>query len=141
MIAILLIGFSINAQEITKETGKAIKKGDIITLQKVVKDENLNDCFEVKGNLYNYLAISIKVNNLESLKFFVEKGANLENICRSKTPLMYAVKYGQFEMVKYLIEKGAKLETTNTRGKTALDYAKKYEQMEIAVYLEERLND
>ncbi len=131
---------SIFAQEISKETLKAIKYSDTASLDKLVKKENLNNCFEIKNSSYNYLAISIKMGQINSLKYFVEKGADIEKICESKTPLMYAVKYGHLNMVKYLIDKGADLKKETRRGKTALDYAIKYDQTEIAKYLKSKLN-
>ena len=117
-------------QEISEALGTAIKLGETSTLEELVKEEDLNRCFEVKSSSYNYLAISVKMESLEALKFFVEKGANLESICTGKTALMYCAKYGHLDMAKYLLEKGANQETVNS-GKTALDYAVKYEQKEV----------
>lgn len=133
-----LIGNFLFGQEISVETLKAISEGNITVLDKVVSKENLNDCFEIKSSSYNYLAMSIKLKQIKSVKYFAEKGANLDGVCTEKTPLMYAVKYGQLEIVKYLISAGAKIETETGRGRTALDYAMKYDQNEIAKYLIEK---
>ncbi|CAM1372744.1 ankyrin repeat domain-containing protein [Tenacibaculum xiamenense] len=124
----------VTAQSISNEVLMAIKNENFQDLDKLITDDDLNKCYEVRGSSYNFLAISIKMKSLESLKYFVKRKANLEGECTGKTPLMYATKYGQLNAVKYLIENGASLETTN-RGRTALDYAKKYEQQEIENYL------
>ena len=134
-----LIGNFLFAQEISKETLRAINEGNITLLDKVISKESLNDCFDIKNSSYNYLAISIKMKQIKSVKYFVEKGASLEGVCTGKTPLMYAVKYGQLEIVKYLVSAGSKIEAETSRGKSALDYAIKYDQSEIVEYLKEYL--
>ncbi len=122
-------------QKISKQTLEAIKSGNTELLNKIIDKTNINDCFEIKGNSYNYLTISIKMKQLKSLKYFIDNGAKIESKCSNKPPLIYAVKYGQLKMVKYLIEKGANVNTKSSKGKTALDYAIKYKQHKIAKYL------
>ncbi|MEM6516614.1 MAG: ankyrin repeat domain-containing protein [Bacteroidota bacterium] len=136
---IFLVGNILIGQEISNETLKAIKDADIAVLDRVISKESLNNCYDVKNSSYNYLAMSIKMKQIKSVKYFTEKGADLEAVCTGKTPLMYAVKYGQLEMVKYLINAGAKIEAKTDKGRNALDYAAKYEQVEIAKYLKESL--
>ena len=94
-----LLGNIAICQNISNELLKAIQEGDREFLNKSISPESLNDCFEIKNSSYNYLTISIKMQQIQSLQFFVDKGANLEGICTEKTPLMYAVKYGQLPMV------------------------------------------
>jgi len=118
----------------------AIKKGDTKTLHKTLDKATLNDCFYMDFESGNYLVHCITYKSLPALKFFVEQGANLENVCEKKTPLMYAVKYGQLEMVKYLVEQGADLNAKN-HGKTPLTYSKSYEHPEIEKYLLEQLKN
>ncbi len=125
---------TLSAQSISNDVLMAIKSENFETLNKLVSDNDLNQCYEVRGSSYNFLAICIKMKSLASLKYFVKRKANLEGECTGKTPLMYACKYGQLNAVKYLVENGASIETTN-RGRTALDYAKKYEQQEIEMFL------
>ena len=123
-------------QEISKEIWNSIKDGKTENLDELISNENLDKCYEIKGSSYNYLAISVKLKSLESLKYFVKRKANLEGECTGKTPLMYAVKYGQLESVRCLLKNGADLNTTNN-GRTALDYAKKYDKSEIEKFLKE----
>ncbi len=112
----------------------AIKSGNVETLEALVNSETLNDCFFMDEESGNYLVHCITYESLPSLKFFVEKGADLELVCERKTPLMYAVKYGELDMVKYLVEQGASLEASN-HGKTPLSYSRNYEHPEIEDYL------
>lgn len=129
-------------KDISQETIAAIEEGDLETLDKIISNLNINNCydFDFDGDPLNYLAISIYYKSMPSLQFFVEKGADIENICENKTPLMFAVKYGQLEMVKYLVDQGAKLETISNEGRTVFDYAKKYGHPEIEKYLKDLLN-
>ena len=74
---------------------------------------------------------------MESLRYFVENGADIEGVCADKTPLMYAAKYGQIEMVQYLVQIGADLSSTY-KGKTALSFARQFYQREIIKYLKQK---
>ena len=138
ILLISLIGIASFGQELTIEIAHNIKYGNTDKLEKFTSSELINECVGVASSKkYNYLAISIKLKSMKSLKYFIEKGANIEGVCADKTPLMYAAKYGQLEMVKYLIEKGAYL-NASYRGKTALNYAKQFNQPEIKKYLKEQ---
>ncbi|WP_115462515.1 ankyrin repeat domain-containing protein [Winogradskyella aurantiaca] len=83
----------------------------------------------------SHLAISLEKGALESARYFIDAGADLELVCFDKTPLMYAVKHGHLELVTYLIEKGARVDVISVEDKTALDYAIKYGHPEIEAYL------
>ena len=48
-----LIGNFLFAQEISKETLRAINEGNITLLDKVISKESLNDCFDIKRGLQN----------------------------------------------------------------------------------------
>ena len=123
--------------KVPDKTLEAIKNGDVGQLEKLIDKSTLNDCFFMEDESGNYLVHCITFKSLPSLKFFVEKGADLELVCERKTPLMYAVKYGELEMVKYLVESGADL-TASNRGRTPLQYARVYERPEIEKYLLEQ---
>ena len=120
---------------IPSERLSAIKNGDIITLEKIIPKESINACFETKLSTRNYLEIAIREGAFESLKYFVGKGADIEQVCDNKTPLMLAVKYNELEMVAYLVDAGANIDFVSIKEKTALDYAIQYEHTEIAAYL------
>jgi len=122
--------------KLPKEALPAIIKGDISALDTVTTANTINTCFNVENSYaISYIALSIENNSFTSLRYFVEKGADLELACFDKTPLMYAVKYGHMKMVQYLLEVGADIHKVSVEGKTALDYAKKYGHPEIESYL------
>ncbi len=124
-------------QELTNETAWLIKYGKTEQLESLTTAGNINDCYGVgDSKKYNYLAISIKLKSIRSLRYFIGKGAKIEGVCADKTPLMYAAKYGQLEMVKYLVEQGADL-TASYRGKTAMDFASQYHYREIRAYFKD----
>ncbi len=122
-------------QELTNEMATAIKFGKTEKLEQFAVAELINECYGVADSKkYNYLAISIKLKSMESLRFFVEKGADIEGVCADKTPLMYAAKYGPLEMVEYLVENGADIHVS-VKGYTALDYARQYHHEDIRKYI------
>lgn len=125
----------LRGQELTNDIAVSIKYSKIDKLEDLIANTSIDACLGVKGGKkYNYLAMSIKLKSMKSLKFFVERGADIENVCADKTPLMYAAKYGQLEMVKYLVEKGADIEVTY-KGNRAINYARRHHHREIAKYL------
>jgi ankyrin repeat protein len=138
ILLVSLIGITSFGQELTNETALNIKYGKIEKLKKFTSAELINACVGLADSKkYNYLVISIKLKSMKSLKYFIEKGANVERVCADKTPLMYAAKYGQLEMVKYLIEKGAD-PNASYRGNKTLNYAKQFNHPEIKKYLKEQ---
>ncbi len=122
---------SLHAQD---EVCRAIKSESIDLLQERLDLENIDNCIELKGKLYGYLAVAIKLESVVTLDYLIEAGADVNLVCKDKSPLMYAVKYGQLECVQSLIKAGADLDAKNG-DKTAIDYAKKYNQKEILSFL------
>lgn len=135
---ISLIGAASYGQELTTEITWSIKYGRTENLKHLITANRINECVGVADSKkYNYLAVCIKLKSMKSLRYFVENGADIENVCADKTPLMYAAKYGQMKMVQYLVEKGADLSTTY-KGKTSLSFARQFHQREIIKYLKEQ---
>ena len=132
---ISLIGIASYGQELTNEIAWTIKYGRTENLKHLITVDRIDECVGVgDSKKYNYLAISIKLKSMKSLRYFVENGADIEGVCADKTPLMYAAKYGQLEMVRYLVQKGADLSATY-KGKTTLSFARQYHQRDIIKYL------
>ena len=129
-----------NNKDINYEVLSAIKEGNIQKLDELIDINELDKCHGIQGGLYNFLAFSIKLESFESLKYFINKKANLEGNCTGKTPLMYAAKYGQLDALKYLLKNGADINYTYD-GKSALDYAKNYNHSDIQKYLEDYKSD
>ena len=135
MAMLSVFGITCYGQELTKEIAWSIKYNRTENLEYLIDQGRVDECVGVADSKkYNYLAISIKLKSIESLRYFVENGADIEGVCVDKTPLMYAAKYGQLEMLQYLVAKGANLNATY-KGKTALSFARQFWQRDIIKYL------
>ena len=107
-------------------------------MKDLIAADRINECVGVgDSKKYNYLAISIKLKSMKSLRYFIENGANIEGVCADKTPLMYAAKYGRLEMARYLVQKGADLNATY-KGQNALSFARQFGQRDVAKYIIEQ---
>ena len=54
------------------------------------------------------------------VKLLLEKGANINVITSSQTPLVIIAKWGYKAIVKLLLDKGADINTADKNGRTAL---------------------
>ncbi|REG96044.1 ankyrin repeat domain-containing protein [Flavobacterium aquicola] len=61
--------------------------------------------------------------DLETVKKFVEYGADVNEKSDGMSPLMIAARYNKVEIIKYLLSKGADLNKKDENGFTALKYA------------------
>jgi ankyrin repeat protein len=80
---------------------------------------------EITGNYGNNtpLAVAIMKGDFETVKKFVEYGADVNERSNGLTPLMLAARYNKVDIINYLIEKGAKVRDADEKGYTALKYA------------------
>jgi len=69
------------------------------------------------------LAIAIVKGDIETVKKFIEYGADIDQKSNGMTPLMIAARYNQVEIIKLLLDKGANYKIMDERGLTALKYA------------------
>jgi ankyrin repeat protein len=83
----------------------------------------VSDKIEVSINFASPLNVAISKGDLESVKKFIEYGADVNQISEDMTPLMVAARYNKIEIIKVLLEKGAKASNKNEQGFTALKYA------------------
>ncbi|OGU58705.1 MAG: hypothetical protein A2X64_00025 [Ignavibacteria bacterium GWF2_33_9] len=73
---------------------------------------------------YQDLFFAAKSGNFEKVKYFVERGANVNAITKmGETVLHCAVVYINFEIIDYLVEKGADVNVEDYMGKTLLHSA------------------
>ncbi|MFC4479384.1 MULTISPECIES: ankyrin repeat domain-containing protein [Flavobacterium] len=78
---------------------------------------------ERTGYTANPLNVAISKGDIETVKKFIEYGADVNLISEDLTPLMTAARYNKFEIIKVLLANGAKASAKNENGFTALKYA------------------
>lgn len=69
------------------------------------------------------LATAIAKGDVDTVKKFIEYGADVNEKSNGMTPLMIAARYNQVAIIKLLVEKGANLKLTDDKGLSALKYA------------------
>lgn len=69
------------------------------------------------------LGFAISKGDLETVKKFVEYGADINELSNGMSPLMIAARYNKVEIIKYLLSKGADLNKKDENGFNALKYA------------------
>ena len=111
---------------------KAAEKGNIERIKELMDYINTKDAYGI-----NALMHALIFNNLESVEFLLENGADVNSIdYEYQTPLIYAVQKNNAEIVKLLISKGADINFKDARNRTALDIAKSKGYDDIAKILE-----
>ena len=78
---------------------------------------------ERTGYAANPLNVAISKGDLETVKKFIEYGADVNLMSEDLTPLMIAALYNKHEIIKVLLASGANPSTKNEKGYTALKYA------------------
>lgn len=81
--------------------------------------------FKTESVAYNGtpLCVAIMKGDTETVKKFIEYGADVNETSNGLTPLMMAARFNKVEILKLLISKGAKIDTKDENGLTALKYA------------------
>lgn len=69
------------------------------------------------------LCMAIMKGDTETVKKFIEYGADVNETSNGLTPLMMAARFNKAEIVTLLLAKGAKIDTKDERGLTAMKYA------------------
>jgi len=78
------------------------------------------------------LAAAVAKGDIDTVKKFIEYGADVNEKSNGMTPLMIAARYNQVEIINLLLENGANAKTINESGLTALKYAKLSNAQEAA---------
>lgn len=69
------------------------------------------------------LCAAIIKGDTETVKKFIEYGADVNEAANGVTPLMMAARFNRAEIITLLLAKGAKKDAIDTKGFTALDHA------------------
>ena len=109
-----------------KNFDTAVRRGDMAAVEKMLKK---GPYVSLNGAL-NYAA---EQGNIEMVKFFIEKGAEINKVHGGYTPLARAImctalmKEAKYtELVKFLIDQGADVNLKDENGMTPLQLAEKY---------------
>lgn len=81
------------------------------------------------------LCMAISKGDMETVRKFIEYGADVNESGNGMTPLMVAARYNRVEIIKFLLEKGADTSAKDDRGNTALRYAELSKSNEAFEYL------
>jgi len=69
------------------------------------------------------LCVAIMKGDTETVRKFIEYGADVNETSNGLTPLMIAARFNRVDIITLLISKGARIETKDEKGYTALQYA------------------
>lgn len=69
------------------------------------------------------LNVAVSKGDLETVKKFIQYGADVNEKSEDMSPLMVAARYNKVEILKFLLANGARLSDKNEKGYTALKYA------------------
>ena len=69
------------------------------------------------------LCVAIMKGDTETVKKFIEYGADVNEASNGMTPLMMAARFNKAEIISLLISKGARVDDKDEKGFTAMKYA------------------
>jgi ankyrin repeat protein len=87
------------------------------------------------------LSVAISKGEIETVKKFINEGANVNKKLNGMTPLMYAARYNKVEIIKYLLLKGADRNIKDGQGFTALKHAELSNANEAIAILKSSVNE
>ena len=77
----------------------------------------------IYASLVTPLGVAISKGDVESVRKFIEYGADVNEVSNGMSPLMIAARYNKTEIIKFLLSKGANLKQKDEHGFTALKHA------------------
>jgi ankyrin repeat protein len=96
---------------------------------------------KVGNELTNYgntpLCAAILKGDVDTVKKFIEYGADVNERSNGMTPLMFAARYNKVAIVKLLLEKGADKAVKDEKGNTAIKYAELSNSTEVVTLLKQ----
>ncbi|PVX47638.1 ankyrin repeat protein [Flavobacterium sp. 103] len=100
----------------------------LVAFANVSLASNGNSFSEIKNKIefsgtMTPLSVAIRKGDFETVKKFIEYGADVNENSDGLSPLMIAARYNKTEIIKFLLSKGARLNEKDENGFTALKYA------------------
>lgn len=83
------------------------------------------------------LCTAILKGDMDTVKKFIEYGADVNERSNGMTPLMFAARYNKVAIVKLLLEKGADKAVKDEKGNTAIKYAELSNSTEVVTLLKQ----
>ena len=99
--------------------------------------ENFSNQKELVYKTNTPLCNAIAKGDIETVKKFIEYGADVNQTQNGMTPLMTAARYNRVDILKYLLEKGAEIDAKDERGNNALKYATLSNAKEAEAFLKQ----
>ena len=96
------------------------------------------DIYDFDEEGVSIFEIAITYNYLELVKYFIEKGIDVNKTQRRSgfTPLMAATCYGRVEIAKLLLENSADKNARDSKGISVIDFARKMNKKTILELLD-----
>ena len=112
---------------------------DIINGDTLALDKHLSEGFDIEEDIklgkytrLSPLGLALIMESIDSVKWLVEKGANLN--VKGNPSFLLAVRYCDEEVIRYLVEEGAKINVVNAVKSEAFSqalYGHKYENLPL----------
>ena len=113
-----------------------VKNGNLEDLSTILTgDTDINDRFGARER--TLLSYAIENRQFEITGYLLSRGADIEQLDGTKTPLMFAARYGDVDFAKLLLDNGADVNSINNDRNTAFHYAAKYNNFEVLKVLYE----
>lgn len=137
----LCLIYSTNAQFISFDDSilvKQIRNSNLEYLEKLVQDKGVDAVF---NDTHSLLALAIVENNIDVVKFLINKGASINTLTNNLSPLMHCAINDRPEIAGLLIKLGANVNFYNKHRNTALLYGSRYGNINTVRVLIQRRAD
>ncbi|WP_288020386.1 ankyrin repeat domain-containing protein [Tenuifilum sp.] len=98
-----------------------IKSGNIAEIEQIIKTNGLEKKYF--NNSHTLLTLAISQGNFSTAKYIIDKGANLNVVLKTNTPLIICAIYDKDSIADYLLKNGANVNQYNIHKNTPLLYA------------------
>jgi ankyrin repeat protein len=100
----------------------------LVAFVNVSAASNGNSFSEIKNKtefsaIVTPLSVAIMKGDIDTVKKFIEYGADVNEYSNGLSPLMIAARYNKTDIITFLLSKGARLNEKDEQGFTALKYA------------------